>query len=138
MRIPEAARRLGVADADIRDVTKHEQGYEVRAWTGAHWLLTDDGRLFAMDDHPGTKNLSRWTGSDEQRAPVYDDSPAEPTQEPAVRDLGIEEVPQGKVSEIIEWVGTDKNRAQRALEVEEASDAPRRNLVTQLKRVKES
>ncbi len=37
-----------------------------------------------------------------------------------VEEYHAEEVPSGTTREIIEWVGDDKERAQRALDVEEA------------------
>lgn len=43
-----------------------------------------------------------------------------------------QEVPVGSVAEVLEWVGDDKERAQRALETEEAGHK-RKTLVKQLK-----
>lgn len=165
MKIPEAARRLGVADADLREVKRHAHGTEIIAWSGAHWLLHDDGRLFALDDHPGTKNLQRWDESNsEQRAVTFDDKPAKPEQEPAerdqpqepatreqpqepaerdgpqepgVRDLGVD-IPDGNIGEIMDWVGQDKERAQRAIDKENERQTPRRGLINHLNKVKDA
>lgn len=38
-------------------------------------------------------------------------------------------VPEGSVDEIVEWVGDDRERAQRALDVEQASERPRKTAV---------
>jgi hypothetical protein len=50
----------------------------------------------------------------EDERPVY-------TEPEAVEDESTEEeVPDGTVKEILEWVGDDKDRAQRALDAEDA------------------
>ena len=41
-------------------------------------------------------------------------------------------VPKGTTKEILEWVGDDKDRAQQALDAEEADDSPRKTLVHDL------
>lgn len=41
----------------------------------------------------------------------------------------------GTTSEILAWVGDDKERAQTALEAEQAQEVPRKNLMYQLERV---
>lgn len=46
-----------------------------------------------------------------------------------------EEVPEGNISEINEWVGDDKDRAQLALDAENSQDAPRKTLVKHLEEV---
>lgn len=43
-----------------------------------------------------------------------------------------EEVPDGNISEINEWVGDDKDRAQLALDAENKEDNPRKTLVKHL------
>jgi hypothetical protein len=45
---------------------------------------------------------------------------------------GGEEPPEGTVDEVLEWVGGDPEKAQRALDAENESDSPRSTLVTQL------
>lgn len=44
-------------------------------------------------------------------------------------------VPQGAIAVVMDWVGEDKDRAQRALEAEEAAERPRSTLVDQLKQL---
>jgi len=44
------------------------------------------------------------------------------------------EVPQGTTTEILRWVGDDKNRAQSALDAEQSHDRPRTGLVNELKK----
>lgn len=48
-----------------------------------------------------------------------------------------EPVPDGTAMEIIEWVGSDIARAERALNVEESSTEPRKRLVATLRRMVE-
>lgn len=131
MGIPEAARVLGVAPADLREVTRHPKGYEVTAWTGARWLISDvDGRLYALDRHPQTKNLELY---EEPAEPADDEEPAdeEPVEE---RDLAVD-VPQGNVGEVIDWVGEDRDRAVVALNAERESAKPRKGLVNHLEQL---
>lgn len=49
------------------------------------------------------------------------------TQEPAPQL-----VPKGTSSELLAWVGGDKERAQRALDAENATSKPRKGLVEEL------
>lgn len=41
-------------------------------------------------------------------------------------------VPQGTVPEVMTWVGDDKERAQKALDAEQANERPRKGLVSSL------
>jgi hypothetical protein len=41
-------------------------------------------------------------------------------------------VPSGTISEIKDWVGDDKDRAQKALDAEKANEKPRKTLVEDL------
>lgn len=43
-----------------------------------------------------------------------------------------EAVPTGKIPAIMAWVGDDKERAQKALDAENATDKPRSTLVAEL------
>jgi hypothetical protein len=45
------------------------------------------------------------------------------------------EVPEGTSSEVLDWVGSDKKRAKRALEVEKKQDTPRKTLLARLEDV---
>lgn len=60
-----------------------------------------------------------------------DSAPAEKKAAPAPAPES-DEVPQGTSAEIMAWVGDDKDRAQRALDAENANDRPRKTLVSQL------
>ena len=48
----------------------------------------------------------------------------------------VEEAPfEGSVKETLDWVGGDKERAETALEAEEAKEEPRKSLVKSLKEI---
>ena len=62
-------------------------------------------------------------------APVAETAPETVTEE----EIAVtEEVPEGTISEIKKWVGDDVDRAQVALNKENASDDPRVTLVAYL------
>lgn len=67
----EAARALGVADADVVFVEGTEAGALVGLRDGGTRLVRDDGH-FAVDDHPATAHLRR-----------FELEPDEPEDEPA-------------------------------------------------------
>ena len=46
-----------------------------------------------------------------------------------------DDVPEGTVRKVTEWVGDDKDRAQRALEEEQAKENPRKSLIEKLEEV---
>jgi len=46
-----------------------------------------------------------------------------------------EPVPDGTTAEILHWVGDDQDRAQRALDKEQADDRPRAGLTGELKKI---
>ena len=45
------------------------------------------------------------------------------------------EVPEGTASEILGWVGNDKERAKKALEAEQRDEKPRSGLTSDLQRI---
>jgi hypothetical protein len=55
------------------------------------------------------------------------------TETPAASDEV--QVPKGTTSELLSWVGDDKERAQRALDAENATDKPRKGLVEELEEI---
>lgn len=55
------------------------------------------------------------------------------TVEPEVEvDAAESEVPEGTVREVLDWVDGDAEKAQKALDVENAKENPRKSLVSQL------
>jgi hypothetical protein len=59
---------------------------------------------------------------------VVESSATQPVDEPAKV-----EVPKGTSSEVLAWVAGDRERAQSALDAENATDKPRKGLVEELK-----
>ncbi len=54
---------------------------------------------------------------------------AEPAPAPVVNDSGV---PEGTVDEILDWVGDDSEKAQKALDAENEKSNPRKTLVSAL------
>lgn len=69
-------------------------------------------------------------GSDRKSAAEKAARKPEPAQ---AEQSSSDEVPEGTSIEIMSWVGNDKKRAQRALDVENEHEKPRKTLVSQLK-----
>lgn len=67
----------------------------------------------------------------EQTSEEKDDetSPSEEEEEDA------EPVPVGTTAEILQWVASDKDRAQRALDKEQSNDKPRGGLTGELRKI---
>lgn len=67
--------------------------------------------------------------------PMYVDASDSPAQKPPPHQEPepVIEVPKGTTKEVLEWVGTDRVRAQAALDSEEDSGKPRKTLVEELK-----
>jgi hypothetical protein len=51
---------------------------------------------------------------------------------PSTANTAATDVPAGSANAVMEWVGDDRVRAQRALDVENAADKPRSGLVAKL------
>lgn len=50
-------------------------------------------------------------------------------------EVNTEEIPDGNISELKDWVGDDKDRAQLVLDDENSQDNPRKTLVKHLEEV---
>lgn len=80
-----------------------------------------DGAADDVDEHQGDDDVD-----DE----LVDDEPVEPGP------VDADQVPTGNADHVLEWVGDDRDRARRALEVEEAKTAGKRGtLITKLTRL---
>jgi len=77
----EAARALGVADADVVFVEDVEAGVLVGLRDGGTRLIRDDGH-FAVDDHPATAHLRRYQAPADK--PAGEPEAPEPTAKPKV------------------------------------------------------
>ncbi|MEV0608122.1 hypothetical protein AB0I61_17325 [Polymorphospora rubra] len=58
----------------------------------------------------------------------------EPAPGPGDGDGSVDEVPTGSIADVLEWVGDDPDRAQRALDAEQAGKA-RTSLMPELERL---
>ena len=79
----EAARALGVADADVVFVENVEAGVLVGLRDGGTRLIREDGH-FAVDDHPATAHLRRFEAEQDEpeEAEPEDSAPAEKPSKP--------------------------------------------------------
>jgi hypothetical protein len=64
--------------------------------------------------------------------PPQEDSGQEPKEPPAELDI------DGTAADVLAWVGDDPERAEEALEAEQAKDKPRSTLVKQLEKLADS
>lgn len=108
-KVAESVDGLPVKDRDLIDGKVH--------------VPTDleDGSDSILDDK---------TDADEPEVEVEVDAD---TDEPEVEvDDSDSEVPEGTVREVLDWVDGDAEKAQKALDVENAKENPRKSLVSQL------
>lgn len=59
----------------------------------------------------------------------------EPKNSETVEDNAPEPVPSGSIDVVMSWVGSDPDRARRALDAENESAKPRASLIGQLKAI---
>lgn len=106
-KVSESVDGLPVKDRDLVDGKVH--------------VPTDleDGSDSILDDK---------TGADEPEAEVDTDS----VESEVEVDDAEPEVPEGTVREVLDWVDGDSEKAQKALDVENAKENPRKSLVSQL------
>lgn len=122
----EAARVLGVADADVLNLAEGVHGVEVDVRDGGRRLIRDDG-IYAIGEHPGSAHLRRWKNV----TVAPESSPAEPDRS----EPDGETVPDGTAQEVLAWVDGDPTRAAAALAEEEKRDNPRSVLISKLRKV---
>lgn len=60
--------------------------------------------------------------------------PVNPAVDPTLNDRAAAAPPDGKVDEVLDWVGGDRARAEQALAAERGRDKPRGTLVDALRR----
>lgn len=67
--------------------------------------------------------------------PIMDDSALTGVVLPQNRqeEYDSDEVPDGAARKVLDWVGSDPERARRAIEAEEYRDSPRKGLMSHLK-----
>lgn len=127
----EAARRLGLADADVLGVETTGDGTKVTTRDGGDRLITEDAVL-ALIDHPATAQLRRHEATEQtDEAEPADEQTDGPGKTPGEDG----EVPDGTADAVLTWVGEDSERAQRALDAETGRDHPRSTLVDKLRKL---
>lgn len=114
-----AAERMGMKLREIVAVVDTAEGVVVTTHDGQRTLIRDDGSTVASVPEPV------------DTAPVAPAIPATPTG--ATPDPNA--VPDGSATDVLTWVGEDKDRAARALAIENAKDKPRSTLVASLEKV---
>lgn len=137
----EAARALGVAPSEVRDVEETQDGARVRMTNGAVRLITPGDGVFACDDHPASAHLRRWAEpveeTDEPRLSEPEDEGEGEGQREGEGEQQGDEVPDGTIEQVLAWVGDDQARAVRALDAEHAREKPRSTLVARLTELRE-
>jgi len=104
---------------------------EGSVWEGAaaRAMLATRCPVTVLEADPEPEDVS------EVEAPEVDEDPQEePSDEPTEESEGV---PDGNVSDILDWVGDDKDRAREALDVERGKERPRASLVKQLNTIAE-
>lgn len=134
----EAARALGLADTEVLSAETTPDGTAVRIKDGGHRLINEDG-VFALTDHPSTKQFRRWQGDGDVLL-AEDDAAAEDSDPGQGEEQGesledVDDVPGGNADAVLDWVGDDQERATVALAVEVERDHPRSTLVSKLRKL---
>jgi hypothetical protein len=86
---------------------------------------------FRSEDMPGQVAYASDSPKPQKAAAAPATAP-EPEPEPEATGS---EVPEGTTAEILAWVGDDQERAQAALDAEQASDKPRVGLTGELEKI---
>lgn len=86
---------------------------------------------FKVKTSASTKDQSRAASPAARVTPP----PAVPTSVPVPQNISEDEVPAGTVPEVLNWVGEDKERAEKALAEEKKADKPRKGLIKALDEV---
>lgn len=132
MNTHEAARLLGVASHEVLEVRHDTEG-----WWALHEDMASHIRLW--------RNIPAWQLVGERSAEIAmlpsgavvresGTTPEEVATGPAV-DVDGDGVPDGTAAQILEWVGDDPGRAERALAAESARDRPRTVLTAALEKL---
>jgi hypothetical protein len=130
----EAARILGVAAYEVLAVRHDAEGwwahYEDMASHIRIWRHIPSWQLATAD----ASTVSVQADAGEAGPDVAPDSPQEVATGPAV-DTDGDGVPEGTSAQILKWVGSDSDRAERALAAEAGRDKPRGVLTAALEKL---
>jgi hypothetical protein len=111
-----AARRLGVPEAEVVAIRDEADGPVITTLDGREYIALGDG----YDQKLAYFKVGPQNTAFPIHIPVEEDA-----DEPAV-DVDGDGVPDGTVKQILEWVGTDRQRAAQALAVEREKEADAR------------
>jgi hypothetical protein len=124
MDIAEAAQRMGMkAFKEVVDVVETPDGHVVTTHDGFRTLIHPDGAMTFGVPEPDVEVV-------EEISEVEAQAIAEHVNR--VTEAGDDDVPDGTANEIMEWVGEDIARGERALAVELKRDPQRSTLVAKL------
>jgi hypothetical protein len=95
-----------------------------------------------------TEYMTNFTGEDMKVAIAEDSKKNNDEAAPQAQEQAVEEqpeaeeksgtgVPDGTTAEVLAWVGDDKERAQAALDKENADESPRKGLTGELEKLLE-
>jgi hypothetical protein len=90
---------------------------------------------FRAEDMPVKVSIAEDSKPKKDKEPEPQAQEQEQEQPPAEEQS---EVPDGTTAEILQWVGDDKERAQQALDKENADESPRKGLTGELEKKLES
>lgn len=124
----EAATVLGMKDKEITDVAETPDGHVVTTHDGQRTLIHRDGSLTHGVAEPEVEVVGEV--SDEEAVRIAAHMNGEAVTEAG--EAGDDEVPNGTAAEVLDWVGEDQDRAERALHLEMKSPNQRTTLVAKL------
>lgn len=122
----QAAKVLGMKAREITDVDDRGHYAVITTHDGVRTVVDGDGNVV-----PYTPEFV--AALDDRVAAALGQQDEELGGDPAGGD--VDEVPAGTVDVVLEWVGQDAGRAQRALDAEQAAERPRTGLVDRLQKV---
>lgn len=124
MDLNEAAARMGMkAGTEVVDVAETDDGHVVTTHDGQRTLIHSDGSMTHGVADPDVEVVEEISDEEAAQIAAYVDRATE---------VGDDEVPDGTANEVLEWVGEDVDRAERALDVELHSENQRTTLVAKL------
>lgn len=127
LSVTGAAKRLGMAVHEVVGVYAAEGGHVVVTHDGHPTLITDGGELvFGAEAIRARLQLDE-PADEEDDAEADDGKTGGQTQTP-----DGDAVPEGTIEVVLAWVGDDKEKAAKALEVERGRPSPRSGLLAKL------
>ena len=124
------ARHLRVADADIKSIEQHDEGYAVSLVDGCLILIAPHGD-YSLSDRKDTRRLPLWKPKPKPKIEII----GVPGPEIVKAVLEKLNVPQGTSDAMLNWVGDRVDRAEAALKQERERPKPRMALIKQLERI---